>query len=106
MYTRCSVKRPKRSLFPAGRDGEKCPHLRHWSTSPEPAAMLGEQTLMSVVNRRGHSDMARRAGGNRVGFECELHRAGDGALETTVDQTLIRGLTTAVRVSSRGFSGI
>src|SRR6266568_8535196 len=25
MYARCSVKRPKRSLFPAGRDGEKCP---------------------------------------------------------------------------------
>src|SRR5512134_1942680 len=33
---------------------------------------------------------------------CELHRAGDGALETTVDQALIRGLGTAFRVFVSG----
>src|SRR5512144_98328 len=32
----------------------------------------------------------------------ELHRAGDGALETTVDQALIRGLDTAFRVFVSG----
>jgi hypothetical protein len=33
-----------------------------------------------------------------------LHRAGDGALETTVDQALIRGLVTAFRVCVSGLS--
>jgi hypothetical protein len=35
-----------------------------------------------------------------------LHRAGDGALETTVDQALIRGLDTAFRVSVSGLSSV
>ena len=33
---------------------------------------------------------------------CGLHRAGDGALETTVDQALIRVLDTAFRVFVSG----
>jgi hypothetical protein len=61
---------------------------------------------MSVVNALGSSDTAGDQGGAGVRSDAVLHRAGDGALETTVDQTLIRGLVTAFRVSSRGFSGI
>ena len=33
-----------------------------------------------------------------------LHRAGDGALETTLDQALICGLATAFRVCVSGLS--
>ena len=36
--------------------------------------------------------------------ESGLHRAGGGALETTVDQALIRGLGTAFRVCVSGLS--
>jgi hypothetical protein len=60
---------------------------------------------MSEVNAFDSSDAAGRPDGAGVHFANELHRAGDGALETTVDQTLIRGLDTAFRVSSRGCSG-
>jgi phosphoribosylaminoimidazole (AIR) synthetase len=38
--------------------------------------------------------------------ESGLHRAGGGALETTVDQALIRGLGTAFRVYVSGISSV
>jgi hypothetical protein len=37
-------------------------------------------------------------------MSLKLHRAGGGALETTVDQALIRGLATAFRVCVSGLS--
>jgi hypothetical protein len=61
---------------------------------------------MSVVNDFGSNN---GAGGEMLPVCREwvaLHRAGDGALETTVDQALIRGLDTAFRVPSRGCSGV
>ena len=61
---------------------------------------------MSVVNDLGDSDAAGRRDAAGCFDSVRLHRAGDGALETTVDQALIRGLGTAFRVSSRGFSGV
>ena len=60
--------------------------------------------LMSVVNEFGRARQPSSEIAAGVDSECELHRAGDGALETTVDQALIRGLGTAFRVSSRGCS--
>jgi hypothetical protein len=44
------------------------------------------------------------AGTRSCWYSRGLHRAGDGALETTVDQALIRGLGTALRVCVSGLS--
>lgn len=53
---------------------------------------------MSVVKGFGNGVAAGAARSQPNGMECVLHSAGDGALETTVDQALIRGLDTAFRV--------
>jgi hypothetical protein len=58
--------------------------------------------LMSGVNDFGRRKAAEQETGVGLGSGRGLHSAGYGALETTVDQALIRGLNTAFRVFVSG----
>src|SRR5574341_705215 len=70
-------------------------------TSADQAAGV-ELAPMSGVNDFGRSEAVEQETAVGLGWRRRLHSAGDGALETTVDQALIRGLDTAFRVFVSG----